>query len=120
MTAIRLMSLPMHGALEMVTGLTLMGSPFAVGFSPAATVVSVLVGGVFVALALAAAAVPETGRGTLRVSTQHLADYGMTVGLFGAATIVAAGGDDAAAITMTVIAVAQLLLNLTTRYSLRG
>ena len=121
MTAYRLIPLPLHGALEMLTGLFLMAAPFLFGFEAAAAVIAVLVGAVMVGIALAAAsAEPAGARGTLPVATHHAFDYGLTIGLLGAALVVGIDGDQVASLTLSAIALAQLLLNLTTRYSLKG
>ena len=121
MTAFRLIPLQVHGALEMLTGMFTMAAPFLFGFGPAATVIAVLVGAVMVGIALAAAsAEPAGARGTLPVSTHHAFDYGLTFGLLGASVVVGIDGDQVAALTLTAIALVTLVLNLTTRYSLRG
>ncbi|WP_205698041.1 SPW repeat protein [Conexibacter sp. SYSU D00693] len=121
MTAFRLIPLPVHGALELLMGLFTMAAPFLFGFEAPATVIAVLVGAMTVGLALAAAsAEPAGARGTLPVATHHAFDYGLTVGLLGAAIVVGLDGDANAALTMTLLALVQLSLNLTTRYSLRA
>lgn len=125
MTAFRLIPLQVHGALEMLVGLFAMAAPFLLGFEPAATVVSVVVGAVLVGLALAATAAgepagPGAQRGTLAVGTHHAADYGISIGLVGAAALVALDGDGVAGVTLGLLALTQLALNLTTKYSLRG
>jgi hypothetical protein len=119
MTAFRLIPYPVHGALEMLTGLVTMAAPFVLGFEPAAAIVSIVVGAVLVGLALGASA-SEPGRGTIALSTHHAADYGIAFGLVGAAAVVGIAGDELAAATLTIIAGALLALNLTTRYSVRG
>lgn len=121
MTAYRLIPLPVHGALEMLTGLFTMAAPFLFGFEAPATVIAVLVGAITVGIALAAAsAEPAGARGTLPVSAHHAFDHGLTFGLLGAALVVGIDGDHVASLTLSAIAVVQLMLNLTTRYSLRG
>src|SRR3979490_1913575 len=60
MTAFRLISLPAHGALEMLAGLFTMVAPFLFGFTPAGTVAAVVIGALIVGLSLAAAS-PEGG-----------------------------------------------------------
>lgn len=119
MTAFRLIPLQVHGALELATGMFTMAAPFLFGFGAPATVVAVLIGALLIGLALGAATV-EPGRTTLAVSSHHAADYGIALGLFGAAAVVGLDGDQAAAATLTGIAAVQLALNATTRYSLRG
>ena len=119
MTAIRLIPLSLHGALQMATGMATMASPFVLGFGPAASLIAVVVGAVLVGVALASVT-DEQGHIAVHISTLHAADYGLAIGLFGAAAIVAADGDQIAGITFAVLAALQLALNLTTRYSLRG
>lgn len=120
MTAFRLIPLPVHGALEMVTGMLTMAAPFALGFGPAATVVAVIVGAIIFGIALSAASGETTGRGTMAVSTHHAADYGIAIGLAGAAALVAFDGDQRAGLALAALAMVQFALNLTTRYSMRG
>jgi hypothetical protein len=119
MTAMRLIPLSLHGALQMATGLATMAAPFVLAFEPAATLIAVVVGAVLVGVALASVG-DERGQTAVPVSTLHAADYGLAIGLFGAAAIVAADGDQVAGLTFAVLAALQLALNLTTRYSLRG
>lgn len=118
MTAVRLIPLPIHGALEFATGLFLLVAPFLFGFGPPAAIVSVVVGVLVVGLALGAAtAEPRSG---LPIATHYAFDYGLAFGLLGAATLLAAAGDTVAGVVLLATALAQLALNLTTRYSLRG
>lgn len=121
MTAMRLIPLPVHGALELLTGLLTMVAPFAFGFGPAAAVVSVAIGATLVGLSLAATASadPVDPRATLPVSTHHALDYGLTLGLLAAAGVVAFDGDQVAGVVLAAIGGVQLLLNLSTRYSQR-
>jgi hypothetical protein len=120
MTALRLISLPAHAALEMFIGLTTMAAPFVLGFSPAGAIIGVSVGALFVGLALAASAPEGAGRHPLSVASHYAFDYGLATGLIGAAAMVALAGDRAAAVFFAVAALAQLALNLTTRYSARA
>ena len=120
MTAIRLISLPMHGALEMATGLALMVAPFVVGAGFAGTAVAVVVGALLVGLALAAAAGTESARATLPISAHHAADHGLALGLLGGAVVVGVAGDTPGALVLAAVAIVQLGLNLTTRYSQTG
>lgn len=118
MTALRLVPLPIHGALEMLGGLVLMIAPFFLGFGAAASVVGVVVGALAVGLALQSI---DTGRAGDRVvlTGHHAADYGLALGLLGAAAVVGIAGDGIAATFFGAMAIAQLLLNATTRYSVR-
>jgi len=119
MTALRLISLPVHGALEMVVGMFLMAAPVALGLSPAAAVIGVLAGAAVVGLALSATGAESDGRQAINVAAHHSFDYGLVTGLLGAAAVLGVAGDQAAALLFGVVALAQLALNLTTRYSRR-
>src|SRR5687768_2906578 len=111
MTALRLIPLPMHSALEMLLGLLLISAPFALGLSAPALVAGVLVGAVVAGIALHAME-PNS------IAAHHAADHGIAVGLAGAA-IVFSAADTTAAILFGAAALAQLALNLTTRYTAR-
>ena len=111
MTALRLVSLSTHSALELMLGLAVMVLPFALGLSAAAMVAGVAIGALLVGLALQAA----DGH-PYSVSAHHAADNGIAIGLAGAAVLVASV-DGPAAVLFGAAAAVQLLLNLTTRYS---
>ena len=115
-TAFRLISLPMHAALELLTGLAVMIAPFALSFGPGGTVVAVALGAVLAGLALAGAGEPAG----LRVATHFAFDQTIVVVLVGAAVAVALAGDRGAAVTLATASAMQLALSLTTRYSTRG
>jgi uncharacterized membrane protein len=119
MTAARLIPYPVHGALELVTGLLLLAAPFVFGFDVPAGIVSVAVGALIVGLAFGAAAA-EPHRPSLPPATHHAFDHGLALGLVGAAAVVALAGDAVAGVVLLCAGLAQLALNLTTRYSLRG
>ena len=119
MTTFRLIPFPLHGALDMVTGLSAMIAPFVLGFGPAGTIVGILVGSMLVGLALYGV-LDDAGRPALPVAAHHAADYGIAIGLFGVAALLGFAGDLAAAAGLGTIAAAQLAINLTTRYSLRA
>jgi hypothetical protein len=116
MTAFRLISLPVHGALELMLGLALMAAPFALGFGAAGTLTAVVVGALIVGLALGAA---MADGGTIDVTAHHAYDLGLILGLLGAGVALAFGGDGAAAFAFLTAAAAQLALNVTTRYTAR-
>jgi hypothetical protein len=113
MTARPTISLPLHGALELLTGLLALVAPFVVGLSPAGTVVSVLVGACAIGLALDA--VEPT-----RVAAHHTFDYGLALGAVLSALALALAADAAAALTLGAFGLAQLGLNSATRYSARA
>ena len=114
MTAFRLISLPAHGALELMVGLALMASPFVLGFSPAATIVVVLVGAVVAGLALGAAA---SDTGAIDIGAHYTSDLALAVGMLGAGVVFAAAGDGPAGSALLLAGCALLALNVTTRYS---
>ena len=113
MTALRLVPLQIHSAVEMVAGLLLMVAPFALGLSTAAMVSGVVIGALLVGIALQA--IDGEGR-TFSVSAHWAADYGLALGLIGAAVVIATV-DTSAALLFGGFGLAQLGLNLTTRYS---
>lgn len=116
MTALRLVPLPIHSALEMFAGLALMAAPFVLGAGAAGAVAGVVIGSVVVGLALQA--LDTDGPPPLAVSVHYAADYGLALGMAGAALVLAAEDATGAAIFGAAAAV-QLALNLTTRYSQR-
>lgn len=114
MTALRpTISLPLHGALELLTGLLALVAPFALGFTPAGAVISVVIGACAIGLALDAVE-PS------RVSAHHSFDYGLAFGATLVALPLAIAGDAAAALTLGALGLAQLGLNGATRYSARA
>src|SRR4051812_47769378 len=117
MTALRLISLPVHGALEMLVGFLLLVSPFALTLSAAATVVGVTAGVLVIGLALTSTGVEAEGRHSMPIATHYAFDYGLVTGLLGVAAILGVTGDRGAATIFAGAAAAQLALNLTTRYS---
>ena len=119
MTAFRLIPLPVHSALRMATGLFTMLVPFLAGFAAPAMVMSVLVGALVTGVALCGV-VEDDGLTALPVSTLHTLDYGLVLGLFGVAAVVAVDGDTAAGGILLAIATVQLFGNLLTKYSLRA
>lgn len=119
MTALRLISLPLHGALEMLVGLFLMAGPIALGASPAGALLGVGLGAVVVGIALSSTASPYEARRPMSIATHHALDYGLVTGLLGAAAVLGAAGDRVAAVLLATAGLLQLALNATTRYSLR-
>lgn len=117
MTAFRLISLPLHGALELLVGLALMAAPFLLGFETAGMVSGVAIGALVVGLAFGAANATTDGR--FDVAAHFAFDLGLVAGLLGAGLALALGGDPVAGITFIAAATASLALNATTRYSAR-
>jgi hypothetical protein len=119
MTALRLIPLPIHAALELVIGMFTMAAPFLLGFGLPAAVVAVAIGALITGVALAGT-VDERGASAVPVSALYAFDYGIAIGLVGAGAVLGLAGDPRAALALTIIGGAQLLLNVTTRYSLRA
>ena len=119
MTAIRLISLPVHGALEMLVGFMVMAAPVALGLSTAAGVMGIVIGTLIVGLALASVDVEAEGRRPMTITTHHSFDYALVTGMLGSAVILGASGDRAAAVLFAAAALLQLALNVTTKYSHR-
>src|SRR5437588_4049385 len=99
MTAIRLISLPFHGALEMLAGLFTMVAPFLFGFTPAGAVAAVGIGALIVGLSLATA---STERGALPIAAHFAFDRGLVIGLLGAGVLVGLAGDAGAALFLAL------------------
>src|SRR3954451_4477360 len=93
MTALRLISLPVHGALEMLVGFAVMATPVALGLSPAAAVFGVVIGTLIVGLSLSSTGVEGEGRRAMPIATHHAFDYGLATGLLGVAAILGFTGD---------------------------
>lgn len=112
MTAIRPLSLPLHGALELLTGLLVLLSPFALGFTSAGIVVAFLVGVCAVGLALDATQ-------PTRVASHRAFDAGLAVASMLVALPLALAGDHAASLLLGCYGLTQLALTSATRYSAR-
>jgi len=114
MTAFRLISLPTHGAIELVLGVAVMVAALALGLDGPGTVVCFAFGAILAGLALAAA-----DRG---VSPSVHSSFDLTlatVTLVVAAALALAGGLEAG-LLLAAAALAQLALASITRYSARG
>ena len=111
MTALRSISLPVHGVLELLFGLALLAAPFLLGFAPAGTILAVGIGVLLVGLALGAG-------DSLPVSAHHSFDQALVLTLAVAALALAYADDRTAAPAVLMTAAAlQLALTLSTRYS---
>lgn len=114
MTAFRLISLPAHGAFELLAGLLTMAAPFLFGFTPAGAVAAVVIGALIVGLSLATA---STEQGSLPIAAHFAFDRGIVIGLLGAGAVIGFAGDATAALFLALVGAALLALSLTTRYS---
>ena len=117
MTAMRLIPLPLHAALEMLLGLVVGAAPFALGLGPAAAIVGVVAGVLIVGLALQSV---DTGDGAGVAVSAHLAgDQGVALGLAASGGVMAFAGEPIAAALFAGAAIVHLLLILVTRYTAR-
>lgn len=112
MTALRPLSLPTHGAVELLLGVLAIVAPFALGFGPAGVLISGLLGALTVGMALDATQ-PRA------VSAHQGFDYGLALGAIVVALPLAIAGEGTAAIFLGLLGLAQLALNAGTRYSSR-
>jgi hypothetical protein len=112
---LRLVPLQIHSALELFVGLALMALPFVLGLSAAAMVTGVVVGALVVGTALQAL---DTDGRPLPVSAHHAADFGLALGLLGAA-IVMTTTDTGAALLFGAVGATLTLLASVTRYTQR-
>ena len=113
MTATRLVSLPMHSALEMLLGFALLGLPFVLGLPLPALVAGVVIGALVVGHALQA-----VEPASVSVAAHRAGDHGFALGMAGAAAVLASV-DSRAALLFGAAAALQLALTLITRYSAR-
>lgn len=118
MTALRIIPLPIHSALEMMIGLALGAAPFALGLSTAAAFVGVVAGVLMVGLALQSLDT-GAGGGGIRLGAHLAGDQGAAVGLAAAAAILASAGDPQAAVLFAAAAIGHVALIASTRYTAR-
>ena len=117
MTALRLIPLPVHSALEMLLGLVVGAAPFALGLSAPAAIVGVVAGVLIVGLALQSL---DAGTGADVAISAHLAgDQGLALGLAAAGGVMAVAGDPIAAALFAGAAIVHLGLILATHYTAR-
>ena len=117
MTALRLISYSAHGAVEMLLGFAVMVAPIALGLTPAAAISGIVIGSILVGLSLSSTDTGLSGRSGMTLSAHHAFDYGLAMGMLGAAAVLGFSGDAVAGLVFAAAAAAQLLLNATTRYS---
>jgi hypothetical protein len=104
----------MHAALELITAVTLIAVPFAIGMSFDAAVTAAVIGIVLFGLALSATG---DGRGSLPVSAHAAYDAAVAFVLVGSAVVFGLSGELMALAFLLAAGVAQLTLNALTRYA---
>jgi hypothetical protein len=114
MSMTRLITLPVHSAIEILLGSAIVAAPFAFGFGAAGLVTAFVIGTVVIGLGIAASG---SGRGSLPVAAHHAYDGGIALGLVGAAVLLGLSGDGRALLVLAVAGILQLALSATTRYS---
>ena len=110
----RLISLPLHSAIEIALATAVMAAPFVFGLGPAALVTAVVIGALLMGLALGASG---TGRGSIPVSAHAAYDSGIAFGLVAAGVMLGFAGDGTALLVLVAAGVLQMALNVATRYS---
>jgi hypothetical protein len=107
----RRLSLPEHGAVELVVGLALIAAPFAFGFGPAGLLVSMVAGAIVAGVALSEG---------MTISAHMAADTAVAFALLGLAVAVATAGDGVAGGVLACAAALELALGVGTRWTRRG
>jgi hypothetical protein len=113
MTARQRLSLPAHGAVELLVGLALLGLPFALGLGPAGVVAGVATG-------IAVAGLGLTGDDALPLRTHLALDQLVVAALAGGAIGLAFAGDGRGSLLLGFAALAELALVAGTRWTRRG
>jgi hypothetical protein len=109
---IQRLSLPVHGTIELLTGLVLIGAPFVLSFHPAAFVVSLALGGMLTGASLGL----TTQTATSVASHSHFDNLFVLAAALGALWLAFSSQPIAAVLLVAVVAV-QAALGLTTRYA---
>jgi predicted TIM-barrel enzyme len=112
-TSTHRLSLPAHGAAELLVGLALLALPFALGLNAAALVIGAGAGVVVAGVGLA-------GGESLSVRAHLALDQAVVAVLAGAALALALAGERPAALLLGVGALAECALVAGTRWSRRG
>jgi hypothetical protein len=110
-TMLRRLSLPEHGAVELLVAVALIAAPFALGFGPAGLLVSMAAGAVLAGLALAE---------DLPIGTHMAADTLVAAALVAAGVGLAAGGETEAGGVLAAAAAVELALGMCTRWTRRA
>jgi hypothetical protein len=108
---LRRLSLPEHGAVELLVAVGLVAAPFALGFGPAGLVASMAAGAVLAGLALG---------DDLPIGAHMAADTMVSAALLGAAVALAAGGETLAGGVLAAAGAGELALGMATRWTRRA
>jgi hypothetical protein len=107
----RAFSLPAHGTVELLAGMTMIVAPVVLGFGSAGIVVSVLLGAILMGMGMTL-----TGRLGPVVAWHSHFDSVFVLGTAIAALALAAGGERTAALFLAALVGVQAVLNFGTRY----
>jgi len=107
---VRRLSLPEHGAVELLAGVALIAAPFVLGFGPAALLASMTAGAILAGLALS---------DTLPISTHMAADTFVAAALLDAAVALAAADETVAGGVLAAAGAGELALGMATRWTRR-
>jgi hypothetical protein len=110
MSTTRRLSLPTHGAIELLIGLALLAAPFAAGLGTGGLVLGVAAGTLVAGLGLA-------GADALPVGAHQALDQAMATILLGLALAMALAAEPAGALVLGAAALAELLLVAGTRWT---
>jgi hypothetical protein len=107
---LRRLSLPAHGAVELLLGLALIVTPFALGLEPAGLVACLTAGALLTGLGLSA---------EMPISSHMAADNAIAAAMLAAAVLVSAG-DAVAGGILAAAAASELALGVCTRWTRRA
>jgi hypothetical protein len=110
MSTTRRLSLPTHGALELLIGLALLAAPFAAGLGAGGLVLGVAAGTIVAGLGLA-------GIDALPLGAHQALDQAVATILLGLAVAMAFAGEATGAAVLGAAAIAELLLLAGTRWT---
>jgi hypothetical protein len=105
------LSLPAHGTVELLAGMTMLVAPVVLGFGAAGIVVSVLLGSILMGMGMTL-----TGRIAPVVAWHSHFDSVFVLATAIAALALAAGGEKTAAVFLAALVGIQAVLNFGTRY----
>lgn len=112
---LRVIPLPVHGALELALGLAIAAAPFALGFGSAGILAGAVLGTTIAGLALGASV--ADGRGAPSILAHAAYDRALAVALVAAGALTAVVGDATATAFFAAAALVQIALIGSTRYS---
>jgi hypothetical protein len=115
---LRVIPLPVHGALELAVGLGVAAAPFALGFGPGGILAGVFLGTTIAGLALGASV--ADGRDAPSIPAHAAYDRALAVALVAAGALAAVAGDTAATAFFAAAGAVQVALISATRYSAPG